>query len=225
MRYRLANETEKYRDQRQALLAAEISLRDQRKRVAELRRGLVIETPVDDYLLLRGPADLDAGDDPIETVRLSQLFERPEQALVLMHFMYGKKQANPCPSCTMWADGYNGIVPHVQQRVNFAVLAAAAPAEFRAHARSRGWRNLPLLSAGNSTLKSELGFEDDDTGQEPGVSVFSLGGDGAVRHFYSGGAILGAGEFRGMDLLSPLWHFLDLTPEGRGDWDPSLAYD
>ena len=224
MRYRLANETQEYRDQRQALLEAELLLRDQRERVAELRRGLMVEAPVDDYLLQRGPSDLDAGDDPIDTVRLSELFERPERVLVLMHFMYGKKQLNPCPSCTLWADGYNGIVPHLQERVNFAVLAAAAPAEFRAHARSRGWHQLLLLSAADSTLKADLGFEDDETGQEPGVSVFSLGDDGVVRHFYSGGAILGPGEYRGMDLLSPLWHFLDLTPEGRGDWDPSLAY-
>jgi len=28
-----------------------------------------------------------------------------------------------------------------------------------------------------------------------------------------------------MDLLSPFWHFLDLTPEGRGDFMPQRAYD
>ena len=33
------------------------------------------------------------------------------------------------------------------------------------------------------------------------------------------------GQFRGIDLLSPVWNLLDLTPEGRGDWEPSLAYD
>ena len=33
------------------------------------------------------------------------------------------------------------------------------------------------------------------------------------------------GGFRGMDLLSPLWNFLDLTPEGRGDWMPRVRYD
>jgi predicted dithiol-disulfide oxidoreductase (DUF899 family) len=36
--------------------------------------------------------------------------------------------------------------------------------------------------------------------------------------------MIAPGEFRGMDLLSPLWNFLDLTPEGRGDFMPRRAY-
>ena len=27
---------------------------------------------------------------------------------------------------------------------------------------------------------------------------------------------------RGIDLLTPVWYLLDLTPAGRGDWYPSL---
>jgi predicted dithiol-disulfide oxidoreductase (DUF899 family) len=41
-----------------------------------------------------------------------------------------------------------------------------------------------------------------------------------VRHFYSASAIMDVDEGRGMDLLSPVWHFLDLAPDGRGDWCP-----
>ena len=59
----------------------------------------------------------------------------------------------------------------------------------------------------------------------PGVSVFRLADDGRVLHCYTGGAMLGEGHFRGMDLLSPFWNFLDLTPEGRGDFTPRLDYD
>jgi predicted dithiol-disulfide oxidoreductase (DUF899 family) len=29
---------------------------------------------------------------------------------------------------------------------------------------------------------------------------------------------------RGIDLLSPVWHVLDLTPQGRGDWYAELQY-
>ena len=32
--------------------------------------------------------------------------------------------------------------------------------------------------------------------------------------------MMAPGHWRGMDLLSPVWNFLDLTPEGRGDWMP-----
>jgi hypothetical protein len=29
---------------------------------------------------------------------------------------------------------------------------------------------------------------------------------------------------RGIDLLTPIWHFLDLTPQDRGNWYANLAY-
>ncbi len=29
---------------------------------------------------------------------------------------------------------------------------------------------------------------------------------------------------RGIDLLSPVWHLLDLTRQGRGDWFAALDY-
>lgn len=29
---------------------------------------------------------------------------------------------------------------------------------------------------------------------------------------------------RGIDLLSPVWNLLDLTPQGRDDWYPGLDY-
>jgi hypothetical protein len=39
--------------------------------------------------------------------------------VVIYHFMYGKKQTNPCPMCTMWIDGYNGVGQHLAQNVDF----------------------------------------------------------------------------------------------------------
>jgi len=29
---------------------------------------------------------------------------------------------------------------------------------------------------------------------------------------------------RGIDLLAPIWHFMDLTPQGRGNWYANLDY-
>ena len=126
--------------------------------------------------------------------------------------------------CTLWADGYDRVVPHLRERMNFGVLVAGDVVEFRSYARERGWRHLRLLSTGSSPLKRDLGMENADDRQDAGVSVFTLGEDDGVRHFYTGGAFLGEGHFRGMDLLSPAWNFLDLTPTGRGDWMPSRNY-
>jgi hypothetical protein len=31
-------------------------------------------------------------------------------------------------------------------------------------------------------------------------------------------------DTRGIDEYNPIWNILDLTPQGRGDWDASLQY-
>ena len=55
--------------------------------------------------------------------------------------------------------------------------------------------------------------------------MFSRGSGGTVRHVYSNWAQLADDRReRGIDLLSPVWHLLDLTPAGRDDWYPSLDY-
>lgn len=214
---RLSQESPQYAQLRREVQEAELALRDQRERVAALRRQLPSDTPVEDQRF----EEIRAG--AREIVLLSELFEAPDRPLVLMHFMYGKAQQQPCPMCTMWADGYDGVVSHLRQRVNFAVLVAGDVAVFAAYARERGWRNLRLVSAAGSPLKAQLGFETADGAQRPGVSVFQRSGSG-LTHFYSQSAELGADEFRGMDLLTPVWSYFDLTPEGRGDWFPRRSY-
>src|SRR2546423_2455540 len=93
----LPNESGDYLAKRDELRLAEIELMRQRERVAELRRRLPQGAVVQDYEFQEGPADLDAGDTPVRAVRLSQLFTAPDRSLVVYHFMYGKKQINPCP--------------------------------------------------------------------------------------------------------------------------------
>jgi predicted dithiol-disulfide oxidoreductase (DUF899 family) len=83
---KLSNESEQYRKARADLLKAEMALRDQRERVAELRRALPLDTRVDDYLFHEGPADLDQ-DGPISEVRLSGLFEDSQKPLLVYHFL------------------------------------------------------------------------------------------------------------------------------------------
>ena len=197
----------------------------QRERVAELRRHLPEGATVQDYVFEEGPRDLDAGDAPVQTVRLSQLFSAPNRALVIYQLMYGKLQTTPCPMCTMWIDGFNGVAQNLAQNVDFVIAAAAEPAALRAHARNRGWRNLRLLSCGDSTFKYDLGSEDKEGNQDSTISVFTRDDSGAIRHFYSAHPRM-AEEFdqRGIDLLSPVWNMLDLTPYGRDDWYAELTY-
>jgi predicted dithiol-disulfide oxidoreductase (DUF899 family) len=236
----LPNESPEYLAKREEVRLAEIELRNARERVAALRRELPKGATIQDYEFVEGPTSLDDGDAPTRKVKLSELFSHaphpnplaagerekaPDRALVIYHFMYGKKQTTACPMCTAWIDGYNGVAPHIAQNVDFAIVAAADPATLRAHARNRGWDKLRLLSAGDSTFKYDLGSEDREGHQDSTISVFTRDSDGTLRHFYSGHPRLGEDiKERGIDELIPVWNMLDLTPQGRGTFYASLEY-
>lgn len=232
----LSNESAEYLLKREEVRQAEIELMRARERVAELRRALPKGAETQDYeffdctlpdgrVSAKGPKSLADGDGPVTKVRLSELFTSPARALVIYHFMFGKKQTTACPMCTAWIDGYNGVAHHIAQNVDFAIVAAADPATLRRYARQRGWDRLRLLSAGDSTFKYDLGSEDKEGNQDSTISVFTKESDGTLRHFYSGHPWLDPEiKERGIDELTPIWNILDLTPQGRGKFYTSLDY-
>lgn len=235
--YDFPNEPEEYRQGRAALLAEEIALREQVEHVAALRRQLPLGRTMPDYLFREGPADLDR-DDPAEfrDVRLSELFTGDHETLIVDHLMYGAGEHLdffaqgadlPCPMCSLWADGYSAIAPHIEQRAVFVLVAKADLGTLRRWARQRGWTRIRLLSCRDNSFNYDLGMAGtealDDSG-EPGISVFSRATDGTIFHRYTVGGDLTADSSRGIDLLTPVWNLLDLTPEGRGNWYPSHSY-
>ena len=123
----------------------------------------------------------------------------------------------------MWADGWNGVVEHLDQNVDFALATLGTVDENSQLVADRGWQNLRWLSAAGNSFKSDFGSADADGNQWPFLTVFERGADG-VRLSYSGAAHISGEHWRGVDLLSPVWHMLDLTRQGRGDFMPSLSY-
>src|SRR5215470_534227 len=58
-------------------------------------------------------------------VTLTDLFDGRGQLLVY-HFMFGPDWQEGCPSCSFWADNYNGIVVHLNHRdVSLAAISRA----------------------------------------------------------------------------------------------------
>jgi predicted dithiol-disulfide oxidoreductase (DUF899 family) len=102
----LPNESHEYLTKREELRLAEIALMRQSEQVADLRRSLPQGAVIQEYEFEEGPADLDAGDTPIQKVRLNKLFTTPGRSVMVYHFMFGKKQTNPCPMCTPVIDGW-----------------------------------------------------------------------------------------------------------------------
>jgi predicted dithiol-disulfide oxidoreductase (DUF899 family) len=61
---------------------AEIELMQHTERVAALRRQLPAGPEVEGYVFREVPRDLDAGDSPVSSARLSDLFNGPGRSLV-----------------------------------------------------------------------------------------------------------------------------------------------
>ena len=212
-----------YREAREELLVAERALIDHQEQVAALRRSLPPGPVLKDYSFVEGQAPLDDGDTP-SPVRLHELFGAPDRPLLVYHLMFGKAQAAPCPMCTMWIDGFNGVARHVRQHADVVVVAAAELGALRAHARDRGWDDLRLVSADTSSFKADLGSEEPDGTQRSMLSVLTKDADGSVRLSYSATPRVGEerGE-RGIDAVCATWALLDLLPRGRGEWYASLS--
>jgi predicted dithiol-disulfide oxidoreductase (DUF899 family) len=140
---------------------------------------------------------------------LSALFGGRDR-LVLIHNM-----GRTCPFCTMWADGFNGLLPHLRDGAAFAVSSPDDPETQRAFAASRGW-TFPMVSAPRDFI-AEMGFLDPVEGLMPGVSTFVRGADGRIVR-------VGRAEFGPGDAFCPVWHFWELFPGGAGEWEPRLSY-
>jgi len=197
---------------RDELRTAELALMQQREAVAELRRGLPAGPIAADYTFSN-----EAGEVTLDSL----VGERP---LMVYHFMFGATMAQPCPMCSMWADGWNAVADHINQRADFVLATLGTASENAELAAARGWQNLRWLSAANTTFKQDYGSADADGNQWPFISIFERDGSD-VRLSYSGSAHISGDHWRGVDLLSPVWHLLDLTRPGRGDWMPRLSYE
>jgi len=152
-------------------------------------------------------------------VLLSDLFTNDKlDTLVLQHFMQGPTSSKGCPSCSLWAHGFNGYLPYINLRVNFAVVAKANFDVLKQYYESQHW-SFNCVSSENSTFNIDFKAESEDgkgyaDGQYPGVSVFTKR-KGKIYHTYS---TFG----RGLDLLNGSHSLLDLTPLGRQSLNESL---
>jgi predicted dithiol-disulfide oxidoreductase (DUF899 family) len=225
---RFPGETDEYRRARDELLESEIELRRQEEAVAAQRRGMPLggEVPTDYEF------EESAGTNGERTVRLSELFGAKD-TLFVYSFMFipgpaGLPLEGGCPACTSIIDAVDGEASHIMQSVSLAVAAKAPIEQFREHGRTRGWRNVRLLSSAHNTYNHDYHTELVDGRQRPIATVF-VRRDGKVHHFWSSELAFAGSEAgqhpRHVDFMWPLWKLLDLTPEGRGtDWEPQLQY-
>ena len=159
---------------------------------------------VDDYTLRGADGE----------IRLSELFGEKDD-LIVVHNM-----GRSCAYCTMWADGFNGVVDHLESRAGFVVVSPDEPEMQREFAASRGW-SFRMLSDSGSTFTEHMGFrtlgDDGRTWVSPGYTTFRRQPDGSIVRI--GNDMFGPGA-----RYSSPWHMFDMLAESGVSWHPKLDY-
>jgi len=229
------NESADYRAARLDLLADEMALRRQIEAVAAKRRALPPGGEIgEDYVFER----IGAFQRP-ETVKLSELFgDKP--TIILYSFMFGPERDVPCAGCTHMLDSMNGGARYIDDRAPLYIVAKSPIARLVAWARQRGWGHMTFLSDVTTRYSADY-FGDTrkfpaamraDRKLGPGeewdetiFNTFRKQGE-TVRHHWGSEMAFAPSDpgqhHRAGDLVDSLWGFLDMTPEGRGDYFPTV---
>lgn len=169
--------------------------------------------------LTRKLAELRAKSAPVEVrnytfdswngkVSLIDLFEGKNKLIAIHNMGQG------CRYCTLWADGFNGFVPHLEDAAAFVVLSKDTPSAQRRFANSRGWR-FKMASHGGGEYISEQTVGPGEKNM-PGVVCYTREGD---RIFRTNASVFGPG-----DQFCSHWHLLSLAGLDASSWTPQFSY-
>jgi predicted dithiol-disulfide oxidoreductase (DUF899 family) len=202
---------------RKALLEQEKAFTRQCDEMSRLQRSLPWERVTKVYEF----------DGPNGRETLADLFAGRSQ-LIVYHFMFHPDDKAGCPHCSLRADGFGGIGPHLSQRdVTMVVVSSAPYPKLAAYQKRMGW-SFKWVSSGGSDFNRDYGvaftpeefaakrafynytFRDPLAREREGHSIFYKDASGGLFHTYSC-------YDRGNDKLNVHYHYLDLVPKGRDE--------
>ena len=208
---------EQWLEARRSLLAKEKEFTQLREKLSQERRALPWEEVSKNYVF----------DGPNGKQSLSELFDGRSQ-LIVYHFMFGPDWDAGCPHCSFWADSFNEIIVHLNQRdVTMIAISHAPYNKLAAYQKRMGW-NFKWVSSHGADFnfdyhvsftdaeivgkKALYNFIVQDPGsiEREGISVFYKDGSGRLFHTYSTYA-------RGIDIANTAYNYLDMVPKGRDE--------
>jgi predicted dithiol-disulfide oxidoreductase (DUF899 family) len=158
---------------------------------------------------------------------LSDLFDGRSQ-LVVYHFMFAPDWDAGCPHCSHWADNFDRVIVHLNQRDVTMIAVSRAPySKLILYERRMGWNFKWVSSFENdfnfdyqasftpgqlAEKRAFYNFVEQDPGvsEREGVSIFYKDRKGDIFHTYSTYA-------RGIDMMNVDYQYLDLVPKGRDE--------
>ncbi len=139
---------------------------------------------------------------------LLDLFGSRDRLLVIHNMGQG------CRYCTLWADGLNSFLPHLESAMSVVLLSRDPPDTQRRFANSRAWQ-YRLASHGGGEYISEQTVLEGQTNM-PGAVVYERSGSTIRR---KNACIFGPG-----DLYCSIWNFLALAGLDESNWTPQYRY-
>ena len=139
---------------------------------------------------------------------LRSLFGRHKHLLVIHNMGQG------CRYCTLWADGFNGLLPHLESALSVVLVSKDTPEQMRLFANARNWR-FRLASHGGGRYLEEQSVQP-GTANMPGAVVYERDGE----HIYRKNAC----TFGPYDQYCSLWNLLGLAGIDEASWTPQFSY-
>jgi predicted dithiol-disulfide oxidoreductase (DUF899 family) len=141
-------------------------------------------------------------------VTLLDLFDDNDRLLVIHNMGEG------CRYCTLWADGFNGFLPHLESEMSVVLVSKDPPNVQRTLANSRNWR-FRLASHNGGPYIQEQTVMAGETNM-PGVVVYEREGSRITR---KNSAVFGPG-----DLFCSIWNLLGMAGLSDAEWTPQYNY-
>ena len=139
---------------------------------------------------------------------LLDLFGDKERLLVIHNMGQG------CRYCTLWGDGLNGFVAHLESAMALVMVSRDEPELQRRFANARGWRFLLASHGGGDYISEQSVMEGSDN--MPGAVVYERKGE---RIFRKNSCVFGPG-----DLYCSIWPLLGMAGLGEAEWTPQYKY-
>ena len=141
-------------------------------------------------------------------VTLLDLFSGNDKLLAIHNMGEG------CSFCTLWADGFSGLLPHLESAMSVVLLSKDPPELQRRFANNRGWGFRLASHGGGEYINEQSVVSGEDN--YPGAVVYQRDGDTILR---KSSCVFGPG-----DIYCAMWSLLGLAGFGENEWWPQYNY-
>ena len=141
-------------------------------------------------------------------INLLDLFGEKDKLLLIHNMGQG------CRHCTLWADGFNGFLPHLESTISVVLVSKDAPQLQRKFANSRDWRFRLASHGGGEYIQEQSVMK--DSNNMPGAVVYERDGDKIYR---KNDCVFGPG-----DIYCSMWSLLGLAGLNETSWTPQFSY-